>query len=215
MGPLLSASKRKTTTKDDSTYLIMLKNKPVCRINRGNGIAEIHQEELMPFDLYLESGINADTALEYMCLSLKDFYWAKKCDNPETWEEINLFEHSLSNAVVSIALAGQNLSVTNKHLITSDLTTDGLFPKAWYRKDHTFYLYKGEKNDSVNKEVRASQILQQLGFHVLNYEKSVYDNSEVSVSKCFTSNDIGYVTAGDFIQNYDIETNCHEYDRSS
>lgn len=256
MGPLISASRRKTTTKDDSTYLIMLKDIPVCHINRGNGIAKIHQEQLMPFDLYLESGILADTqnnlivfnwwcahrvlnldrehakailnacglkqattdkdkadiALEYMCLSLKDFYWVKKHDNQETWAEINLFEQSLSNAVVSIALAGQNLSVTNKHLITSDLTTDGLFPKAWYRKDHTFYLYKGEKNDSVNKEVRASQILQQLGFHVLNYEKTVYDNSEVSVSKCFTSNDIGYVTAGDLIQNYDIDTNCYEYD---
>ena len=43
-------------------------------------------------------------------------------------------------------------------------------------------------------------------------EKAVYDESEVAVSKCFTSKDIGYVTAGDMIQNYDINTNCYEYD---
>ena len=154
----------------------------------------------------------ADIALEYKCLSLRDFYWVKKKEDTDRWVDINLFDNSLSNAVVNVALKGENLSVTNKYLINSDLMTDGVFPKAWYRKEHTFYLYKGNKNNSVNKEVRASKILQQLGFNVLNYEKAVYDESEVAVSKCFTSKDIGYVTAGDMIQNYDINTNCYEYD---
>lgn len=154
----------------------------------------------------------ADIAIEYNCLSLKDFYWVKTVDDTSTWKQVNLFDNSLSNAVVDIALQGKNLALTNNYLIASDLTTDGIFPKAWYRKDKTFYLYKGDKNDSVNKEVRASKILQQLGFDVLNYEKSSFDNSNVAVSKCFTSKDIGYVTAGDMSQNYDIDTKCYEYD---
>lgn len=154
----------------------------------------------------------ADIALQYKCLSLKDFYWVKKKIDKIRWEDVNLFDNSLSNAVVNLALRGENLSVTNKHLIDSDLTTDGVFPKAWYRKGHTFYLYKGDKDSSVDKEVRASKILQQLGFKVLNYEKTVYDNEEVAVSKCFTSKDVGYVTAGDMIQNYDIDTDYYAYD---
>lgn len=154
----------------------------------------------------------ADIALEYKCLSLKDFYWVRNANDNSTWERINLFDNSLSNAVVDIALKGENLTLTNKYLINSDLTTDGMFPKAWYRKGHTFYLYKGDKDNSVNKEVRASKILQQLGFDVLNYEESSFDNSRVSVSECFTSKKIGYVTAGDMSQNYDINTQCYEYD---
>lgn len=250
------ASRKRKVAKDNSDYILMLKNIQVCCINRCNGTTEIYDEKLLPFDIYLEDDEYADTqnnitvfnwwcahrvlsqdrehakailnacglkqaatdkdradiALEYKCLSLRDFYWVKKKEDTDRWEDINLFDNSLSNAVVNVALKGENLSVTNKYLINSDLTTDGVFPKAWYRKEHTFYLYKGNKNNSVNKEVRASEILQQLGFNVLNYEKAVYDESEVAVSKCFTSKDIGYVTAGDMIQNYDINTNCYEYD---
>lgn len=154
----------------------------------------------------------ADIALEYKCLSLKDFYWVKKKTDTSKWNDINLFDNSLSNAVVNIALKGESLSVTNRYLIDSDLATDGLFPKAWYRKGTNFYLYKGDKNESVDKEVRASKILQQLGFKVLNYEKTIYDKTTVAVSKCFTSKNIGYVTAGDMIQNYDIDTSYYEYD---
>lgn len=154
----------------------------------------------------------ADIALEYKCLSLKDFYWVRKKQDKLKWKDINLFDNSLSNAVVNIALKGENLSLTNKCLIDSDLSTDGVFPKAWYRQGHTFYLYKGNKNNSVEKEVRASKILQELGFNVVNYEKTIYDKSIVAVSKCFTSNDIGYVTAGDMLQNYDIDTTYYEYD---
>ena len=154
----------------------------------------------------------ADIALTYKCLSLKDFYWVKKDTDTDTWESINLFDNSLSNAVVDIALLGRNLTITNKYLIVSDLATDGLFPKAWYRKNNHFYLYKGDKNNSVDKEVRASKILQQLGFTVLDYRESSFDHTKISVSKCFTSKDIGYVTAGDMNQNYDIDTNCYEYD---
>ena len=254
--PIIKSRKQKKIIKDNSEYIIMLKDTEVCSINRGSGVVAIYNKGLMPYDIYLEDdeyadaqnnitvfhwwcahrvlsldrehakailnacGLKqavtdkdkADIALEYKCLSLRDFYWVKKKDDTDQWKEINLFDNSLSNAVVSIALNGENLSVTNKYLISSDLTTDGVFPKAWYREGHTFYLYKGDKNNSVNKEVRASKILQQLGFRVLNYEKTLYDQSEVAVSKCFTSKEIGYVTAGDMIQNYDIDTNCYEYD---
>lgn len=102
--------------------------------------------------------------------------------------------------------------ISNRHLLTSDLATDGLFPKAWVRKDGRFYLYKGDKNNSVEKEVNASKLLRRLGFCVIDYQASFYDEEKVSVSECFTSKNIGYVTAGDMFQNYDLHTNCKEYD---
>lgn len=153
----------------------------------------------------------ADIALRYKCLSLKDFYWVKKIEDTSKWEEVNLFDNSLSNAVIDIALNGKSLTITNKHLIASDLSTDGLFAKAWCRKDNTFYLYKGDKNNSVTKEIRASKILQQVGFKVLDYNETTFDNTRVAMSKCFTSKGIGYVTAGDMNQNYDIDTSYYEY----
>lgn len=240
----------------DNEYIVMMKNKAVCKISRNSGDTIIYDDKLMPYDLYLDRGSHADKqnnivtfnwwcahrilsldrehakvilnacgirqattdidradiALKYKCLSLKDFYWVKNESDTSKWENINLFDNSLSNAVVNLALNGEKLSVTSKHLIDSDLATDGLFPKAWYRKDNIFYLYKGDKDGSVNKEVSASKILLKLGFSVLRYEKAVYDNSVVAISRCFTSNDIGYVTAGDMIQNYNIITDCYEYD---
>lgn len=237
-------------------YVLMLKNVEVIKINRNSGTVDIFREELIPFDLYIESGIDADRfnnrinfdwwcahriltldreyskellnscglkqsntdkdkadiALQYMCLSLKDFYWVKEVGTNYTWENVNLFDNSLSNAVVDIALKGKSLTITNSKLIDSDLATDGVFPKAWYRDKNTFYMYKGNRDDSVNKEVRASKILQKLGFKVLNYDIAYFDGEMVAKSKCFTSKDIGYITAGDLNSTYDVDTSCKEYD---
>ena len=153
----------------------------------------------------------AAIALKYSCLSLKDFYWVAISESQQ-WSRINLFDNSLSNAIVDVALSGKNLTVTNAYLLASDLSTDGVFPKAWYRSDSGLLLYKGDRNGSVDKEVQASRLLRQLGFNVLQYHKTIYHNQVVSVSKCFTSKDVGYVTAGDLTQNYDFDVHYYEYD---
>lgn len=72
----------------------------------------------------------ADIALQCKCLSLRDFFWVKQDNDDSKWEKVNLFDNSLSNEVVDIAFKGKALSVTNQELIQSDLSTDGLFPKA-------------------------------------------------------------------------------------
>lgn len=242
--------------KEENIYIIMLQNVPVLKINRHSGKVEIYNQNLVPFDIYLEDSYDADCAnniivfnwwcgqrilsldrehskailnscnikqavtdkdradiaLKYKCLSLRDFYWVKKVEDKSKWENINLFDNSLSNSVVDISLLGKNLTLTNTRLIDSDLATDGLFPKAWYRQNNTFYLYKGDKNNSVNKEVRASEILRQLGFNVLQYRKTTFKDNTVSACKCFTNKNIGYITAGNLIQNYDLDTTYKEYD---
>ena len=64
---------------------------------------------------------------------------------------------------------------TNKQLIDSDLATDGVFPKAWYRDGFGFTLYKGDRNNSVTKEVRASY--KELGIE-LSYVNATDDYSK-------------------------------------
>ena len=84
----------------------------------------------------------AQIALSYHCLSLLDVFWVKEKNEMVRFEEINLYTHSLSNALVDIALRGHQMTVTNAHLLANDLSTGGLYPKAWVRKEDGFYLYK-------------------------------------------------------------------------
>ena len=76
----------------------------------------------------------AQIALSYHCLSLLDVFWVKEENEKIRFEDINLFAHSLSNALVDIALRGHQMTVTNAHLLANDLSTGGLYPKAWVRK---------------------------------------------------------------------------------
>ena len=48
----------------------------------------------------------AQIALSYHCLSLLDVFWVKEENEKIRFEDINLFAHSLSNALVDIALRG-------------------------------------------------------------------------------------------------------------
>lgn len=242
----------KKEVENNNTYIIMLKDIEVCKINILNGAVKIYKENLVPFDIYLETGEDADTqnniivfnwwcehrlmrfkrehskamldsvglnieatekeradiALKFKCSSLKDFYWVKQESDTSLWKDINLFDNNTSNESFEIALNGKNKTLKNSSLIAEDLFTDGLLAKAWYTKDNTVYLCKIDKG---GKEVIASKILQQLGFKVLDYNSTKIGSNNVSVSKCFTSKDIGYVTAGDMNQNYDIDTSYYEY----
>lgn len=241
----------------DEQYIIMMQDTKVCSIDRKTGTVQVYNEQLIPFDIYLEydeyadrtNNINvfdwwcshrlldanrkhakeilnslefeysvdekyrANIAISYNCTSLKDFYWVREtADKNITWSKVNLFDNSLSNALVDVALQGKSLTITNKQLVTPDISTDGVFAKAWFRHKNTFYIYKGNTNNSVNKEVRASEILRKLGFKVLAYTKTKYNSEDVSVSKCFTSKNIGYVTAGELNMNYDINKDIYDYD---
>lgn len=144
-----------------------------------------------------------EIALKYNCLSLQDFYWVRKSD--EEWDKINLFKNSLSNAVVDIALNGRAATIQNAMLIAPDCSTAGVAPKAWIRKNDSFYLYKGDVDDSVCKEVEASKILQKLNIPVLNYEYEYWNNARVSACKCFTSEELGCVSAEKYMMDYSLE----------
>lgn len=136
----------------------------------------------------------AQIALSYHCLSLLDVFWVKEEKETVRFEDINLYTHSLSNALVDIALRGHQMTVTNAHLLANDLSTGGCYPKAWVRREDGFYLYKDGGQDAVEREVLASEICRCFDCHQVLYEQGMFENEPVSISKIMTSQRYSLVT---------------------
>ena len=125
----------------------------------------------------------AQIALSYHCLSLTDDFWVKDEAENVSFSKINLFENHLDNAFVDVALRGRSMTVENAHLIATDTSTSGVFPKAWVRKEDGFYLYKDGDRQCVDNEVLASKICRCFDCNQVLYETDEYDGEKVSASK--------------------------------
>ncbi len=97
------------------------------------------------------------------------------------YKDINLYDHTLNDAVVEPTLKGRQITVTNtEHAL--DLATRGLFPKAWIRTDEWFRLLKDDGEDIVQKEILTSMIRQCFNIPQVKYQKHYYQNQFVSES---------------------------------
>ncbi|MDD5953533.1 MAG: hypothetical protein PUC32_07830 [Oscillospiraceae bacterium] len=149
----------------------------------------------------------AAISLAYHCVSLTDVFWVKLSTDPSTFRELNLYDHSLNDAVVEISLKGRSMTVTNKEL-AQDLATHGCFPKAWIRNENGFQLLKDGGEETVRKELLASQICQCFDIPQVIYEPSVYDGQIVTKSNLITSKDYSIVSKMAF----DIYACNHDFD---
>ena len=131
----------------------------------------------------------AQIALSYHCLSLLDVFWVKGEKENIRFEDTNLYTHSLSNALVDIALRG------------------GCYPKAWVRREDGFYLYKDGGQDAVEREVLASKICRCFDCHQVLYEQGMFENEPVSISKIMTSQRYSLVTYAA----YDVYCTNHDW----
>ena len=52
-------------------------------------------------------------SLSYHCVSLTDVYWVKTDEESICFSDINLYDHTLNDAVVELTLKGRQLIVTN------------------------------------------------------------------------------------------------------
>ena len=149
----------------------------------------------------------AAIALTYHCLTLTDIYWVKTEDENVTFSEVNLFENHLDNAFVDLSLRGKSMTVENAHLIADDVSTSGVFPKAWIRKEDGFYLYKDGDKENVENELLASKICSCFDCNQVTYTRDEYDGLEVSSSKIMTNLDYSIATRAAFdiyAVNYDL-----------
>ena len=54
-----------------------------------------------------------------------------------------------------VALRGRSMTVENAHLVAGDLSTSGVFPKAWVRRPDGFWLYKDGDAGDLRGQSRA------------------------------------------------------------
>ncbi len=134
----------------------------------------------------------AEIAISYHALSLTDVYWVKKQYERATYEDINLYDHSLSDSFVDVSLRGKSLTAQNAELVdprdaAGDVATQGVAPKAWVRRNGTFYLLKdGDKRD-VEAELLASRIMDCFRIEHVHYVPEKYNGVDVSSSEIITS----------------------------
>ncbi|MCD8120614.1 MAG: hypothetical protein LUE29_14255 [Lachnospiraceae bacterium] len=149
----------------------------------------------------------ANIALSYHCVTLTDVFWVRKQGENARFEEINLYDHSLNDAVAAISLRGRQMTVTNREL-AQDISTGGCFPKAWIREKNLFLL-KGGSETAVRNELLASRICRCFAIPQVAYEPYIFENQLVSKSEIFTSKRYSIVTKMAFdiyALNHDLDT---------
>lgn len=148
----------------------------------------------------------AAIAISYRALSLMDVYWIKSKDDTKTFLEINLYNHSLSDAFVDVSLKGKNLTLENAEFIRTqdqagDIGTPGVAPKAWIRKNGVFYLLKDGEERDVDAEILASKIIDCFNIPHVSYEASEFKGTRVSKCQIITSEEQSIVSS-EFIDIY-------------
>lgn len=128
----------------------------------------------------------AAISLSYHCVSLTDVFWVRMQGEPVSFTEINLYDNHLNEAIVDISLKGRQMTVTNQEL-APDLSTKGCFPKAWIRDGQGFRLLKDGGEDTVEKELLASEICQCFDVRQVKYQKHDYKGQLVTKSDLVTS----------------------------
>ena len=158
----------------------------------------------------------AKIAISYHGLSLTDVYWIKQDHEKVFFSDLSLFRHSLSGAFADVSLNGKSLTVQNTELLApndaaGDIGTQGVAPKAWIRKDDTFYLLKNGEERDVKAELLASKIARCFDGESVAYEPDTFEGKAVSRSRIITSEDASLVS----MEAADVYCVNHELDRDA
>lgn len=142
----------------------------------------------------------AEIAVSYHCVSMMDVYWVKGLREKITYDDVNILNHSLTDAFVDVSLRGRSLTVQNSELLrpvdaAPDMGTPGVAPKAWVRRDNTFKLFKDGYERDVKAELLASKIIDCFDVEHVKYEEDEFDGQPVSSCKIITSEDKSIVAA--------------------
>ena len=143
----------------------------------------------------------AEIAVSYHALCLTDVYWVRELRERISFARINLYDHSLSDAFVDVSLRGRALTAENAGLIpygdsAGDLSTAGVAPKAWIRREGRFLLLKDGDAREVEAELIASRIARCFDVEQILYEPWDYDGQRVSRSQLISSKARSIVPAG-------------------
>ena len=134
----------------------------------------------------------AEIVFSYHALCLTDVYWVRELEESITFAEINLYDHTLSDAFVDVSLRGQSLTAQNAELLSKadsagDISTLGIAPKAWIRRDGKFWLLKDGDAKDIAAELLASKICRCFDVDQVFYDPWQYQDQRVSRSCMMTS----------------------------
>jgi hypothetical protein len=128
-------------------------------------------------------------------LSMTDNFWIKEENEGLTFAVANLRKHKLSEYSYQVAILGKYISATASEL-KADLSSLGMFPKYWERREDGVYLLKtGKEPLTVKAELLSSKILDHVGANHLSYRKEERDGLTFAVSKCMATDRISLVSA--------------------
>ena len=176
-----------------------------------------HAKEIMNNIGAMQSPTDRDRAMiaiSYRALSLMDVFWVKTKDDKKTFDEISLYNHSLSDAFVDVSLRGKNLTLENAELMpeqdpAADVGTPGVAPKAWIRRENEFYLLKDGDERDINAELLASKIIDCFDIDHVTYTEYDFRGTRTSKCKIITSEEKSIVPV-EYIEIYCVN---HDKDR--
>lgn len=157
----------------------------------------------------------AEIAIFYHCLTLTDVFWVKEKREELYFENISLYRNSLSRAFFDVCLRGVYPTLQNQEFLTQgkvagDISTSGVAPKAWIRKNGEIYLYKDGNIDEVNAELLASKLVGCFQCHHVEYFEDYYLGEKVCASKLITSEEKSIVPM-EFIEVYAVNNDTDKY----
>lgn len=145
-----------------------------------------------------------ETLLYCKGLSLNDCFWIKDTNSDDTFDKINLYDNQFDEALGWMAFTGIPSEVS-KNLSTPELTTVGVLPKYWERKENGIYLIKSGTYGYANAgreplvEVISSIVANKIKINSIPYVMGKRNKKDVSICKLFTSKEIGMVTMNDLL----------------
>lgn len=162
----------------------------------------------------------ADNPLKYVdvshALSLNDAFWITNDLTNDQWQDFNLYHHSFDEVLAYVAFTGYSDRVSGVRT-TPELTSNGMLKKSWSNRPNGIYLLKGDdfaqyqnhSSQAVN-EYYACQVAEVMGNKYVPYDLEIFHHKNrkkelICLCPLFTSEDVGYVTAYDFLRSRDLD----------
>lgn len=194
-----------TPTRDDNGHFIntVLNNQRAITSWLGNRVLNLSRSNakklynVLNIDQVNDDATRCKIALLCNAVSILDNYWLRLYKGPQTWEQINIRHNSLNESIAQIALHGTSISVEGS-LVTPELTTDGVYPKAWRRhKDGTLWLYKADQiiQGKSMIEVMCSNLMDKMNVQHCHYEAATEMGKQLCRCKALTDDKHSIISA--------------------
>ncbi len=139
-------------------------------------------------------------AIVCRAVSVLDKYWLKLDGSTTTWDNVDLKRNKLNEIIAQIALHGKSLTFQGSYT-TPELTTNGVYAKAWRRHDDgMLWLYKLGNNGNFESkvEVMVSNLLDKMNVNHVKYTSGMDEGKYVCMCPCMSTEDLSILPAMEY-----------------